>query len=87
MNLNPSDNTLPFEMIRKQFPIKVAYAMSINRSQGQTLQKVGIFLPQNVFTHGQLYVALSRVSSSNNIFISSTNLFTRNIVYKEIMRM
>ena len=85
MKLNPSDNTLPFEFTRKQFPIKVAFTMSINRSQGQTLQKVGVFLPQNVFTHGQLYVALSRVSNSNNIFISSPNIYTRNIVFDEII--
>ena len=58
---------LPFTLIRRQFPIKPSYAMAINKSQSQTLTKVGIYLPQSVFTHGQLFVAMSRVKSYNNL--------------------
>ena len=57
------DCHLLFTLTRRQFPIKPSYVMTINRSQSQTLTKVGIYLPQSIFTHVQLYVAMSRVKS------------------------
>ena len=42
----------PFTLNRRQFPIKVCYAMTINKSQGQTLSNVGVYLKKKVFTHG-----------------------------------
>jgi ATP-dependent DNA helicase PIF1 len=87
MKLNPSDNTLPFEFIRKQFPLKIAYAITINKSQGQTIRKVGIYLPDSCFSHGQLYVSMSRTTDPNNIYISSPTNKTRNIVFTEIFNM
>lgn len=68
-----------------EFAIRLAYAMSINRSQGQTLQKVGINLDKNCFSHGQLYVACSRVGSPQNLHIYVPNYKTKNIVYKQIL--
>ena len=50
----------PFELKRLQFPIKIAFALTINRSQGQSVSKCGILLPKNVWTHGQIYVAFFR---------------------------
>ena len=47
-------------MVRRQFPIRLAFAMTINKAQGQSLKRVGIYLKRPVFAHGQLYVALSR---------------------------
>ena len=72
---------------RKQFPICPAFGMTINKSQGQTLKKVGLFIPDEVFCHGQLYVALSRVGKWQNLKIFSGNqepYYLRNVVYDEL---
>jgi ATP-dependent exoDNAse (exonuclease V) alpha subunit len=57
----------PFRFKRKQFPVRLSFAMTINKSQGQTIPNVGIYLPEPVFSHGQLYVALSRATATANI--------------------
>lgn len=86
---NSSD--LPFIFTRKQFPFKVCYAMTINKSQGQSLKKVGLFLENSVFTHGQLYVAISRATSPYSIKIllqQDDNLpvnCTKNVVFSDLL--
>ncbi|XP_047072869.1 ATP-dependent DNA helicase PIF1-like [Lolium rigidum] len=66
--LCPSDEEMfPFRFKRKQFPVRLSFAMTINKSQGQTIPNVGIYLPKPVFSHGQLYVALSRATATSNI--------------------
>lgn len=94
MSLTPSDTGLPFGLTRRQFPVKVCFAMTINKSQSQTMDFVGLYLPQHVFTHGQLYVALSRVGAANRtkVFVGSGHaagrlcVFTRNIVFDEVLQ-
>ncbi|GBM31758.1 hypothetical protein AVEN_56875-1 [Araneus ventricosus] len=61
-----SDVNLPFVLKRRQFPLIPAYAMTINKSQGQTFDQVGIYFDEPVFSHGQLYVALSRSRNLNH---------------------
>ena len=63
IRLRPKEKEYPFEWSRLQFPVTLAFATTINKSQGDTLKMVGIWLPQPVFGHGQLYVAPSRVGA------------------------
>lgn len=78
IDLAPSDLQLPFVLKRRQFPIIPAFAITINKSQGQTFEHVGLFLNEPVFSHGQLYVALSRSRNPDNIklFIKNSTLLT-----------
>jgi ATP-dependent DNA helicase PIF1 len=61
LTFTPSDTVAaPCEFRRRQFPVRVAFALTINKSQGQTLDHVGVYLRCPIFAHGHLYVALSR---------------------------
>ena len=87
----PKPHQYPFEWQRRQFPVRPAFAMTINKSQGQTLKYAGVWLRGQVFTHGQLYVACSRVSEPAHLKLalmrdSEQEKFTAvNIVFKEIL--
>lgn len=88
---NQDDSTVQFK--RKQFPIRLAFALTVNKSQGQTIKKVAFLVDSPLFSHGHLYTAMSRVNNRNNfkIMVESTNhknkinFFVNNIVYKEIL--
>jgi ATP-dependent DNA helicase PIF1 len=98
IDLAPSDKSLPFIFKRGPFPAIPAFAMTINKSQGQTFDHVGVQLAEPGFSHGQLYVALSRARNPNNIKIAvtrtelqgkliagSNDTFTQNIVYRAVI--
>lgn len=84
-------NGIPF--IRTQFPIRLCFGMTINNAQGQTLYYMGIYLREPVFSHGQLYVALSRARTSDTVKLLlvpgtfhdiKTDNKTRIVVFSEV---
>ena len=93
--LSPARTDLPFKLKRLQFPVRLAYCITINKSQGQTIKNVGILLEKPVFGHGQLYVALSRATSFQNLKIEVRDVpakqgshdgqtYTANVVYHQL---
>ena len=64
----------------KQYPIKIAWAITIHKSQGKTFDNAVIDIGRGTFTSGQLYVALSRCRSLDGIFlkkwIKRSNIWT-----------
>ena len=91
ISLSPSDsiNGINFSFKRRQFPIQLAFSLTINKSQGQSVKHVGIDLRMPVFGHGQLYVALSRVTYPHNVSIlldeDAEGNRTENVVYPEVI--
>jgi len=85
------EDDLPIIMRRVQFPVRLSFAMTINKSHGQTFDRVGLLLPSPVFKHGQLYVAFSRVRDSQSIRVGiygddRGRFVTKNIVYREVLQ-
>lgn len=73
-----TDSAIEFK--RLQFPVRLAFAFTINKGQGQTLKVAGLNLVKPCFSHGQLYVGCSRVGTPKSLFIFTTNGKTKNIV-------
>ena len=99
LNITPSDaEHMPFTLRRRQFPVRPAFAMTINKAQGQTLAMVGLFLPKPVFSHGQLYVGKSRVGEWGGLKVlvpdgfrdatgeAPAGVYTDNVVYTEVFQ-
>lgn len=88
ITLQPPEAMIGFVLNRRQIPVRLAFAMTINKSQGQSVKNIGINLHTPVFTHGQLYVVLSRCTSKSRVKIlfpsTSENTTTTNIVYPEV---
>jgi ATP-dependent DNA helicase PIF1 len=90
--MTPSQSPWPFKISRRQFPIMLSFAMTIDKSQGQSLDYVGLYLSRDVFSHGQLYVALSKVKSKQGLKIlihdqeKTPMNHTTKIVFKEVFQ-
>lgn len=95
ITLSPSDDgtQMPFKLKRRQFPVRPAFAMTINKAQGQTMKAMGLYLPSFVFSHGQLYVAFSRVGGAHCAKVHASShvhpddpegVYTKNVVFREV---
>lgn len=87
-SLTINEGDFPFLLTRKQFPIRVCFAMTVNKSQGQSLDMLGIDLRTSSFSHGQLYVALSRVTDVSRLallFKEEQAENTENVVFPEVL--
>ena len=89
ISLLPTSSTdYAFKFRRRQFPVRLVFALSINKAQGQSVKYVGLDLRVPVFAHGQLYVALSRATSRSRVKIllpDPTDPFTMNVVHPEVL--
>ena len=85
----PTDEQVPFKFSRRQFPVRLCFAMTINKSQGQSVKYVRLDLRRPVFTHGQFYVGISRVTSVYNIKViwedGVSEAKSKNIVYPKVL--
>ena len=101
MVLAPKNPDLPFVLRRRQFPVKLAWCMTFNKAQGQSLKQASLCLSTPVFSHGQLYVGLSRAGSSKSVKVLveehesqgyyegqadvPDGVYTDNVVWKEAL--
>jgi len=93
IDVTTSDCGLPIKLKRRQFPIRVAFAATINNAQSATLKCLGIWLPQPVFGHGQVYVGTSRVVHPREIIVGapaayyddSGYIVTDNVVFTQLL--
>ena len=78
----------PFTVVRRQYPLRCSFGVSVNKGQGQENDRVGLYLPKSCFSHGQLYTGMSRAKRKESVKIcigGNKEGFTDNIVYKELL--
>ncbi len=84
IHMIPTD--MSFQFKRLQFSVRLAFAITINKAQGQSFELCGLYLHTDCFSHGQLYVACSRVGNPDKFFIYTETGTTKNIVYPQVLK-
>jgi ATP-dependent exoDNAse (exonuclease V) alpha subunit len=89
LKIEPTNAQIPFQLCRLQYPLRLSFSMTINKSQGQSLNRVGLDFRTPIFAHGQFYVAISRATSVDSIKViwdpELAQPKTKNIVYPEVL--
>jgi hypothetical protein len=94
IQLCPPDPTVHFKLCRRRFLMKIAYAMTASKAQGQTVKRDAVYPASPVFPHGQLYVSFSRSSSLYSVAVATTEglrqrtgndmYIASSVVYREV---
>lgn len=77
-------SNFPFQFKWLQFSSKVCFAMTLNKSQGQTLKFAGVYLREDCFSLDQFYVPCSRVRSPSSLVVQEPEGTTKNVLHKEV---
>jgi ATP-dependent DNA helicase PIF1 len=87
LKLNSGEKDLTFTLTCKQFLVRLCFVMIINKSQGQSFEKVRVDLQAPVFSHGQFYIVVLRVCSVGGLYVllSPDSDKTENIVWPELL--
>lgn len=85
-----TEGNFPFKLSRHQFPVRLCFSMTMNKSQGGTFDKVGVDLEHECFSHGQAYTAFSRVRSWEGLKVKVPDekietKCTKNVVWKDAL--
>ena len=82
------NSSFSFTLYRKQFPIRLAFAITFNKSQVQDFENLGLYIHKPLFSHWELYIALSRGKNPKKIFIQNSledQSSLKNIVCDEVL--
>jgi ATP-dependent DNA helicase PIF1 len=83
ITLIPTD--FPFNFKRLQFSMRLAFAITINKLQGQSIKCCGVDLRSPCISHGKLYFGCSRVGSPKNLFILAPGGEAKNVAYNQVL--
>lgn len=88
VTLYSDEKDVGIRFMRSQFPIRPCFAMTINKAQGQSIERVAVDLRTPAFSHGQFYVAMSRVTDVRNLTVLcgvDGGRRVENVVYPEAL--